>query len=375
MLLVLQVGDQAHDLGDVDEAVAAAHLQRRHAGRLHALAGDLQHRLAGHHGPAQFLAGRLQARRRVDGVADRRGFLVLDRAQAADGDFARMKPYADGERRQAAVAEAALQPGTEFVRGQCHRERGRDGTTRRRQGRAADRVRENRHQPVADEFDVAPAVGEHRLAGALEVGGEQFRHFGRTELLGQRREIADVGEQHRGLHHLVGHRAFGRLQPELVGRALAAQALGERAPQQFLALLDGRSDRFLDAPLALQQGAQRFEQFHPRERLGEIVVGARRHAAAHAGAVVQRRQHHHRRGRQQRVGADRLQQGEAVHLRHADVADHHVRPQLPHLLQAFAPIHRQGRVVAFQLQQPGDVVADRVVVFDDQDGGHGETRG
>ncbi|MCC2636279.1 MAG: hypothetical protein K0S48_4165, partial [Ramlibacter sp.] len=237
-----RAGFQPHDLGDVHPAMAPAHLQRGHGAGLHAVAGLLQHGGTRDHRPPQLLAGRLQAGGGVDGVADRRGFLHRRGAQAADGDLAGMQADADGERRQAAAGETLVEPVAEFVGGQRHGQRGRHRAARRRRARPARRVGEHGHEAVADELEVHAAVPQHGLAGVLEIAHQQLGHLARIQLLGQRGEVADVGEQHRGGQHLVGDGPQRRIQAGPLRRGVAGDALGKGAAQLLLARLHRRFD-------------------------------------------------------------------------------------------------------------------------------------
>jgi hypothetical protein len=89
----------------------------------------------------------------------------------------------------------------------------------------------------------------------------------------------------------------------------------------------------LHALALLEQALQRLQQFIARKRLGQVVVGTRRHAPAHVGAVVQRGQQHEGNRCQIGVGPHGVQQFKTVHLRHADVRYHQVAGSIAQQIQ------------------------------------------
>jgi hypothetical protein len=116
--------------------------------------------------------------------------------------------------------------------------------------------------------------------------------------------------------------------------------------------------------------------FHPLQEgrridgLGDVVVETR---GQEAGTVADHRvrghgqQRHAGRGR---VGMRGLCKGDAVHARHLDVAQHHVRAALCQQAQAFDAVAGHQHLVAAGGEQVLHQLEVDLVVLDHQHGGH-----
>ena len=126
------------------------------------------------------------------------------------------------------------------------------------------RFGEQRHHGVADKLvDHAVVARDGRLHRA-QILIDEFERLGRRHLLGEAREVADVGEQH-------GHDALHLIAERDVGDALLAELLQELARHEA---------RIAVADLGqLQMHVDPGQQLIAGERLGQVVVGAGAEAA------------------------------------------------------------------------------------------------
>src|SRR5437016_3185001 len=127
---------------------------------------------------------------------------------------------------------------------------------------------------------------------------------------------------------------------------------------------DSPSSLWIDSNSAITPSPMNF-MTTPRQR--EVVVGAEVPAAAWAGAVVERREEDERNFGKTRLGSQRLEHGESVHLRHHHVTEDEIGRIAARQLQADTAVFCSGRGVTFDLQHQHDVVADAGLVLDDED--------
>ena len=208
--LSCDAGDQADDLGHVDEAVLAAHRQRGHAAGLDARRRRPQHR-AGWPPRSSPVPCSAASSRAATLTVSPIGvvFLVLDVPSRQIVDFAGVQAHADGERRQAALARSAR---SSQARNSCVASAMPSAAETARRaagsGEPPSWCPKTRHQAVADELEVPAAVVQHRFADALEVLGRAARplrpepSFSASEVKLRMSENSTVA-----CEHLVGHRA------------------------------------------------------------------------------------------------------------------------------------------------------------------------
>jgi len=217
---------------------------------------------------ADLFRDRLEARREVHRVADRRVLEALLRPHRAHDGVARVDPDAvadlDAElrlpaRRDLEGALLELEPGADGV----------DRVVHVLEGRVVER-----HDAVADVLVHGAAVPEDDLGHLREVFAEQLADLLRLELLGHRGEAAEVGEHHRDELPARRQAALIAVADDLaedLGREELRQAL-------FLALL---ADEVVDERRAVAEheadGAR--HAVHPGVERPEADVGQER---AHA---------------------------------------------------------------------------------------------
>ena len=117
---------------------------------------------------------------------------------------------------------------------------------------------------------------------------------------------------------------------------------------------------------ALDARTHHFKQLIARKGFGEVVVGPQCHATAKVGTVVKRGQKHHRRGMKFGQRAQLINQREAIHFGHVHIGQDEVGMQRFRQIKGTLAVGRGNRVVALNLEQAQDVIADRIFVFNHQ---------
>ena len=115
-----------------------------------------------------------------------------------------------------------------------------------------------------------------------------------------------------------------------------------------------------------QHGVHAGHQLGGRERLDHIVVGAEPQPDHPVGFLAAGGEQDDRRARAV-LEAQAAHHLEAVDVREHEVEDHHVGPVGCRLLERPRPVLRDRGFISGPLQVPGDHVADRRLVVDDQD--------
>jgi hypothetical protein len=224
--------------------------------------------------------------------------------------------------QRVAAGQRALGTGAQQAAKQCHEQRRADALV-------AD-VGDHQHEPLVVQRERVVEVAAD-LARGLEAGGE-LPAFRLRQRVGQEAGLDPAGD---------------------VDLAL------QRACVQLLAV---------SQPLLRQARADTRAQDVRVERLGQVIVGAHLDALDDAVGVVERGDQDHRQVHESRigVGAQVLQQLEAVHLRHHDVEQHQVvRRGLEHR-QRIAAVDRGLDRVALALQAAREHVAVHFVVVHDE---------
>ena len=129
--------------------------------------------------------------------------------------------------------------------------------------------------------------------------------------------------------------------------------------------LDALRRRRGEAVQAPEHGVDARDQLTDRERLGDVVVGARVQPADLVGLLRPRGQHDHRHQRVRR--SDLLAHGKAVRVRQHEVQQHQVRPALAQQPHALAPGPRGHHLEALELQRGAQPAHQIGFVLDDQD--------
>ena len=239
-------------------------------------------RLGDEHAVARAAGGLLDARGDVDRVADDAEVEAAPAADRADDDEPGVDPDADA----AALAEVRLDRRDD-------RARGGDaavGVVGQRLGRA-----EHAEHPVAEELLHAPAVLlEHRHRDPEELVQQRHR-LARRDAVGERREVADVDEQHGDHRVLAVHRVLRSHSETWAGWTVSRTTPRRSAPER------------VEVELVAQPAAERLQ----RERR---VVAAAVEAPVHGGLDPRPRGAEQRRHRQRR---DRHREARLAH-READ---------------------------------------------------------
>ena len=178
---------------------------------------------------------------------------------------------------------------------------------------------EQHMQRVADDLGDGALVGENDVRHAGEIVVEQLAEHARLDRFDERGEAGDVGEKSGDLAALPGEADPVRIAREPlreVGREVARQRsmrpLCRRLPAPRLAQ---------DLEVSKRLGDRRLEVGEV-DRLGQEIEGAAVHRRADVGHVAIGGDDD---GRKLLLGLlQLLQQRQAVHARHVDVAHHHV---------------------------------------------------
>ena len=121
-------------------------------------------------------------------------------------------------------------------------------------------------------------------------------------------------------------------------------------------------------PLDLEHAIEQQPDLLEREGLHEVLVGPRLDRLDRLGNGRVRRHQDH--GRVGATAADLPQQGEPVHVRHADVRDDEIEPVLREGRERLPRIPGPLRPVPEATHVAGEVIADVLRVVDDQDARH-----
>src|SRR5574341_36024 len=176
---------------------------------------------------AGLLVGALDAAGEVHGVADGGEPPAVAGADGPEDYFAVMDPDADAE----VDLELRLEIGLHGLYGPEHLQPGADGVERRAGGIVG--VKE-RHQPVADEIVDLPVVMVDDRAHPAEVPIQHVDDVVGQVRLGERREVADVGEQD-GEVTLLAHTARRRATRHLLIHQLHVLVVQHQAAQGHVA--------------------------------------------------------------------------------------------------------------------------------------------
>jgi hypothetical protein len=340
----------------------------------------------------------------VDRVADDGGVDTGAGVDPAHHHIAGMHADAHREVGHVLVREAPLEPFVEALCDDAQEQAGLERTL----GMAgtARRILEHRQDAVAEQLHDPAALLQDRLAGAHEVRVEQVGDLLRGEHLRQRREVADVGEQHgararflrgggavrrtrpqprrpwhlcragRRFHRRHGVAAGSRRQA-LVG--LQEVAVGHAAP--YAAQVGGRERRLAcalpgdgTAPPVDKVRRHRDQQRLARHRQDQVIRGAAAARLRDGAGIATRGYHDERHAGRVRVAAQATQQPRALEALAPAAADDQVGFARQRDALGRSGVLRHQHLVSRRLQVQAQEVAQGRGVLEHQELGHGPRR-
>ena len=160
----------------------------------------------------------------------------------------------------------------------------------------------------------------------------------------------------------------GQPRPRIIQKRLSLFRRSHRLADTGTPDSDHATPTFRDT---FSDGFHSAEQVRNPERLRDVVVGADFRGVRHALLVVMGGEHDDGQRLGYRIAADRLQRLVPVHLRHHEVAEDEIRAPLPEALEADAAVIGRQHLEAFELEDVDDLLAQAVIVFDQEDPLHG----